>query len=154
MFEPLDSEWEGYASLETILVRLNTSLAPQGNFGSYAPAEDDSSTTVGYDAGVCLSLREPWVLDVRVSGQNAFTTVIVGLGSQLMDAHEIGMKGDRSSGLDAGLDGFGSKWDMERLRRPVRVAYRNGVNHLLRSGNGAGRGRYTPSPMVSYSLYA
>ena len=53
--------------MENILVRLNTSFAPYGTFGTKGvpvPDENGNDTFIGYDAVDCLELYEPWVLEV------------------------------------------------------------------------------------------
>ena len=53
--------------MEAILVRLNTSFAPDGTFGTKGesiPDVNGIATFIGYDAVVCLELYEPWVLEV------------------------------------------------------------------------------------------
>jgi hypothetical protein len=54
--------------MENILVRLNTTFAPQGTFGtqidSSMPDKDGLATFIGYDAAVCLELYEPWIVEV------------------------------------------------------------------------------------------
>jgi hypothetical protein len=52
-------------TVENILVRLNTTYAPNGTFsttGSSIPDQNGTTTFIGYDAAVCLELYEPWIL--------------------------------------------------------------------------------------------
>lgn len=55
-------------TVEGILVRLNTSYAPNGTFStkrsSSIPDQNGTQTFIAYDAAVCLELYEPWVLEV------------------------------------------------------------------------------------------
>jgi hypothetical protein len=54
-------------TVENILVRLNTTYAPNGTFsttGSSIPDQNGTTTFIGYDAAVCLELYEPWILEV------------------------------------------------------------------------------------------
>ena len=58
---------KGFITVESSLVRLNTSFAPNGTFGikgNSRPDKDGIATFIGYDAAVCLELYEPWVLEV------------------------------------------------------------------------------------------
>ena len=54
--------------MENILIRLNTTYAPQGTFGTQSnysmPDNNGSATFIGYDAAVCLELYEPWIVEV------------------------------------------------------------------------------------------
>jgi hypothetical protein len=63
-----DNDGKGFITVENILVRLNTSFAPNGTFGlksdQSVPDKDGVATFIGYDAAVCLELYEPWVLEV------------------------------------------------------------------------------------------
>ena len=64
---PSGQDGKGFITLENILVRLNTSFAPNGTFGikgNSTPDKDGFATFIGYDAAVCLELYEPWVLEV------------------------------------------------------------------------------------------
>jgi len=60
-----------FVTMEHILVRLNTSFAPNGIFGledkNSLPDNVGIATPIGYDAAVCLELYEPWVLEVTNS---------------------------------------------------------------------------------------
>ena len=55
-------------TMENILVRLNTTFAPKGTFGTRSnhsiPNKDGFATFIGYDAAVCLELYEPWIVEV------------------------------------------------------------------------------------------
>jgi len=57
--------------MENILVRLNTTFAQQGTFGTQSnysmPDKDGLMTFIGYDAAVCLELYEPWIVEVHNS---------------------------------------------------------------------------------------
>ncbi|KAJ3518028.1 hypothetical protein NLJ89_g122 [Agrocybe chaxingu] len=55
-------------NMENLLVRLNTSFAPNGEFGTLRSTsvadEDGRPTFIGYDAAFCLEIFEPWVLEL------------------------------------------------------------------------------------------
>ena len=57
----------GFVTLETALIRVNTSFAPLGVFpvlsSKYTPDAHGFETFVGYDAVVCLQLYEPWIIE-------------------------------------------------------------------------------------------
>ncbi|KDQ10054.1 hypothetical protein BOTBODRAFT_500583 [Botryobasidium botryosum FD-172 SS1] len=62
--EPLleiGEDGSGWVQLEVIMVRLNTSLTPQGVYSAYFT---NSTVRLGYDVAVCVEIVEPYVLDV------------------------------------------------------------------------------------------
>jgi hypothetical protein len=58
----------GFVTLETALIRINTTFAPHGVFPTLSPIPVPDAqgfdTFLGYDAAVCLQLYEPWILEV------------------------------------------------------------------------------------------
>jgi len=58
----------GWAGVEIVLVRLNNSFVPSGQFPVFSevPGIDAGGreTRIGYDAAVCVELYEPWVIEV------------------------------------------------------------------------------------------
>ncbi|KAF8811878.1 hypothetical protein BYT27DRAFT_7088549 [Phlegmacium glaucopus] len=58
----------GFMTVENVLVRLNTSFAPNGSFSvtgpNSVPDQNGKPTFIGYDAAVCVELYEPWILEV------------------------------------------------------------------------------------------
>lgn len=61
-----DSTSQGWTTIETTLVRLNTSYVPSGKFPVYGPPTPDingSETRIGYDVAICLERYEPWIIE-------------------------------------------------------------------------------------------
>ena len=58
----------GWAGVEIVLVRLNNSFVPSGQFPVFSKVPEIDAggreTRVGYDAAVCVELYEPWVIEV------------------------------------------------------------------------------------------
>ena len=87
--------------MENILVRLNTSYAPNGTFAikgdQSVPDEDGHPTFIGYDAAVCLELYEPWVLEVYNSSVSFPSSMrIVDNGTEIKDMNTEKIKEKRS----------------------------------------------------------
>ena len=90
----------GFMTVENILVRLNTSFAPNGTFGIEVisvPDVNGTATFIGYDAAVCLELYEPWVLEVYNSSVVFPNSMrIVDKGAKILDMNTEKMKENRS----------------------------------------------------------
>ena len=52
---------QGWTSVETVLVQLNSSFTPSGRFPVYSNSEE--KTGIGFDAAVCVQRYEPWVIE-------------------------------------------------------------------------------------------
>jgi len=59
---------QGWTTVETVLIRLNTSYTPSGRFPVYSnhslPNDHGVETRIGYDAVVCVQKYEPWIIEV------------------------------------------------------------------------------------------
>lgn len=93
----MGADGAGFVTVENILVRLNTSYAPNGVFPVLSkdsvPDKDGNPTYIGYDACVCLELYEPWVLDVYNSTVGVPTSLrIVDAGAALRDMSNAFLK--------------------------------------------------------------
>jgi len=55
---------QGWTTIETVLVRIDTSFTPSGRFPLYANLPD-TQTRIGYDVAVCIQQYEPWMLEVH-----------------------------------------------------------------------------------------
>ena len=90
---------KGFITVENILVRLNTSYAPNGAFGlegSSIPDVNGTATFIGYDAAVCLELYEPWVLEVYNSSIGSpSSTRIVDKAAEIKDMNTKRLKEKR-----------------------------------------------------------
>ena len=56
---------QGWTTVETLLIQLDTNLTPFGRFPAYAneTTPDESKIRVGYDAAVCVQKYEPWMIE-------------------------------------------------------------------------------------------
>jgi len=56
---------QGWVTVETVFIQLDTSLTPSGRFPAYwnasSPAWGD--VKLGYDAAVCVQKYEPWIIE-------------------------------------------------------------------------------------------
>ena len=90
----------GFITMENILVRLNTSFAPYGVFGTKGASVPDgngTATFIGYDAAVCLELYEPWVLEVYNSPVGFPSSMrIVDKAAEIKDMNTEKLKEKRS----------------------------------------------------------
>ena len=58
---------QGWVTVESVLIRLNTSFTPSGHFQVYSnesfPDANGVTTRIGYDAAVCVQMYEPWIIE-------------------------------------------------------------------------------------------
>ncbi|KAJ8520160.1 hypothetical protein ONZ45_g2982 [Pleurotus djamor] len=84
--KPVSLGPSGAATLETVLVRLNTTFAPNGEFLAYGDVVPGSQgSRIGYDAAVCLQMYEPWIVEARNSSVSSGLFRLVGKGSEVTD---------------------------------------------------------------------
>ena len=71
---------QGWVTVETVFIQLNTSLTPSGRFPAYRNESLPGGGTVrlGYDAAVCVQKYEPWIVDAyNTSTGSSFVLQIV-----------------------------------------------------------------------------
>jgi len=135
---------QGWTTVETVLIRLNTSFTPSGRFPVYSneslPDANGVESRIGYDAAVCVEKYEPWIIE-------AYNTSI---GSPT--ALRIVERGDGSTSLLPSGNIRGSPIANTRYlnttgKNPAFfVAHDNSVNQMVKDN---GRDRfYVPSPTV------
>lgn len=76
---------QGWTTVETVLIRLNTSYTPSGRFPVYSnrsiPDANGAETRIGYDAAVCMEKYEPWIVEAYNTSVGSPTILrIVGRG--------------------------------------------------------------------------
>ena len=56
---------QGWTTVETVLIRLNTSFTPFGRFPVYSDltVANGVESRIGYDAAVCVERYEPWIIE-------------------------------------------------------------------------------------------
>ncbi|KDQ10056.1 hypothetical protein BOTBODRAFT_178430 [Botryobasidium botryosum FD-172 SS1] len=134
------ADGSGWVQVETVMVRLNTSLTPIGVF----PAHRNTPQTgnLGYDVAVCIEIVEPYVLSV--SNDTSGTPRTMGIMSKMntvLGNETTGAKGDEKplAGLTSVLNSMGKAdaWI---------AAHANSRNVMLKD-NGRDA-KYVPSPTV------
>lgn len=90
---------QGWTTVETTLVRLNTSHTPSGIFPVYGPPTPDINgieTRIGYDVAVCVERYEPWVVETYNSSVGSPTALgivnfggIIPYGTQKMQGKPV-----------------------------------------------------------------
>ncbi|KDQ65143.1 hypothetical protein JAAARDRAFT_168055 [Jaapia argillacea MUCL 33604] len=144
------SDGNGWTYLEVVLVRLNSSYTPVGHY----PVINNVTvldalgrpTNVGYDAAVCLSLYEPWIVETFNSSIGLpMSTRIVEKGNTISTEHSKGQKmlGKIIQGVTRTLSST-NRWPA------YAVAHDNSVNQMIKDN-----GRdiwYVPNPtLVSFT---
>lgn len=55
---------QAWTTVETVIIRLNTSFTPSGRFPVYSVRDANGvQTRIGYDAAVCVERYEPWIIE-------------------------------------------------------------------------------------------
>jgi len=75
---------QGWTTVETVLVRFDTSFTPSGRFPVHLNRTSSSGwlTRMGYDAAVCVQRYEPWIIESHnASTGSASALRIVGGGN-------------------------------------------------------------------------
>ena len=82
---PADGD-QGWTTVESVLVRFNTSLTPSGRFPVFSdqplPNYDGPQKRIGYDVAVCVQKYEPWVIEAYNASTGSPSALrIVGKGN-------------------------------------------------------------------------
>jgi hypothetical protein len=134
---------QGWTTVETVLIRLNTSFTPSGRFPVYSntslPDANGVETRIGYDAAVCVQKYEPWFIE-------AYNTSI---GSPTL--LRIVEKCYSNTSLPSGHIRGGPIVNTRDLNTTGKnpaffVAHDNSINQMVKD-NGRDRD-YVPSPTV------
>ena len=109
---PTSGSGNGWIGIETVLVRLNSSYAPNAKFPVWSsdPIEDASgfSTRIGYDAVVCVEMYEPWIVQIYNSSLGVPTTMsIVGKSATTDFEADDGNRGPRLDSYTRALNSTG-----------------------------------------------
>ncbi|KAF8919143.1 hypothetical protein CPB85DRAFT_881024 [Mucidula mucida] len=150
----MGQEGFGWVSVEAVMVRLNTTYAPNGTFGTYSDEiildVNAQETRIGYDAAVCLELFEAYILETYNSTVGLPSTVgIIGRNATVMNAptEDGALEKKKGSSLP---DGVKTQLNSTGLAGVYTVVHGNSVNQLIKDN---GRDAfYVPSPtVVSYT---
>ncbi|KAF7313376.1 hypothetical protein HMN09_00493300 [Mycena chlorophos] len=136
----------GFISIESLLIRLNTTYAPDGKFLTYSAEsianQNGTQTFIGYDAAVCLEVYESYVLEVYNSTiGNPASTRIVSKGNTIVDLlnTEVDTRPLNDPSVKRVLNST-------NLRQAYEVAHGNSANQILKDN---GRDSfYVPSPTI------
>ncbi|KAG8698885.1 hypothetical protein FRC09_006970 [Ceratobasidium sp. 395] len=143
----------GWSTIDLILVRLNESYAPQGQFHQYADGIGDAAarTRIGYDGAICVQEFRSYFLDsynnYDFRSNTGYITQTAGLPTTLgflyggSDFNTTGKKqeGPTLEGVQRGINSTG-KWEA------FWNAHSNSRNVVLKD-NGRDT-RYLPNPTV------
>jgi len=137
---------QGWTSVETVLVRFDTSFTPSGRFPVHFnwtwPGESGLVTRMGYDAAVCVQKYEPWVMETyNTSTRSASALGIVGEGNGSTSLSPDGkIRGAPITDTTRNLNATGK--DLA-----FAVARKISINQLIKLTTGQGA-PYVPSPTV------
>ncbi|CAE6420807.1 unnamed protein product [Rhizoctonia solani] len=130
----------GWTILEIILVRLNETHTPLGQFPQYVPGGDVfTGTRIGLDAALCISEIRPYMLDAYNNTAGLPTTLGYIYDGGSFNTTGKKMEGEWLKGVQRGLNSSG-KW------APFANAHFNARNVILKDN-----GRdwfYVPNPTV------
>jgi len=135
---------QGWTTVETVLIRLNTSFTPSGRFPVYSneslPDADGAETRIGYDAAVCVEKYEPWIIE-------AYNTSIGSPTALRIVERGDGITSLLPSGNIRGPPIANTRYLNTTGKNPAFfVAHDNSINHMVKD-NGLDR-FYVPSPTV------
>jgi hypothetical protein len=127
---PSGQDGNGWVTIESVLVRLNTTYTPNGQFSLYGdPVVDASgnSSSIGYDAAVCLELYEPWVLETYNTSIGLPNSLrIVSKGNQIVDST------NEERNIRTPLSGVSRQINSTALLPAYIVAHDNSVNQMVK----------------------
>ena len=134
---------QGWTSVETVLIRIDTRFTPAGRFPvHFDKIEPGLTTRIGYDAAVCVQKYEPWITETyNTSTGSAFALQIIGGGNNsTLQSPDGRIRGDRISDVTRDLNTTGKDLAFEIARR---ISY-DQLMKLTASRDGF----YVPSPTV------
>ncbi|KIY63410.1 hypothetical protein CYLTODRAFT_432999 [Cylindrobasidium torrendii FP15055 ss-10] len=148
--------YNGWVSIESVLIRMNTTYAPNGVFGAYStqsiPDVDGNPTHIGYDAAVCLELFEPWVVETYNATLGPPTTMgIVSKGATIVDSPSLDKDAkEHRKGDSLDKSSVKTKLNVTGLNPVYDVLHGNSVNQLIKDN---GRDSFYPTnpTIVSYT---
>lgn len=135
---------QGWTTVETVLIRLNTSFTPSGRFPVYSnqsvPDANGVESRIGYDAAVCVQKYEPWIMEAyntSIGSPTALRIIERGYGNTTLSP----------SGNIQGPPIAGARNLNTTGKNPAfYVAHDNSINQMVKD-NGRDHS-YVPSPTV------
>jgi hypothetical protein len=123
-------EGNGWVTVENVLIRLNTTYTPNGQFVRYGdPVYDPlrNSSSIGYDAVACVELYEPWILETYNTSIGLPNSLkIVSKGNEIKDV----ASGEKNRGTP--LTDVNRKLNSTAMLPAYVVAHDNSVNQMLK----------------------
>ncbi|TFK74366.1 hypothetical protein BDN72DRAFT_833278 [Pluteus cervinus] len=146
----MGQDGNGWVTLESVIVRLNTSYTPNGTFLRLSdlsvPDATGNASFIGYDAAVCLELFEPWVLETYNTSMGLPTTL------RLLDKSATILNHDSQQLKESNIGATITDPDVKRQLNSTGLvgayiaAHQNSVNQILKDN---GRDAfYVPSPTI------
>ena len=136
---------QGWTTVETVLIRLNTSFTPSGRFPVYysnasLPDANGVATRIGYDAAVCVQKYEPWIIE-------AYNTSVGSPSALRIVEKEYAGTSSPPSGNIQGFPIADTRYLNTTGKNPAFfVAHDNSINQMVKDN---GRDHYyVPSPTV------
>ena len=141
---------QGWVTVETVSIGLNTSLTPSARFPVYWNLSWlDTGNRIGYDAVVCVQKYEPWIVEAyNTSTGSSFDLQIIGKGNDSSSPSPSGIiQGARIEGTRyLNVTGKDSAFSMVHNSSVKRFSDAN-----LYQGREPG-GFYTPTPTVRLTV--
>lgn len=142
ILDPVAIGDQAWMTVETVLIRLNTSYTPSGRFPVYSngslPDANGVETRIGYDAAVCVQRYEPWIIEAynpSVGSPSALRIVEKGYGS-ISPMPSGSIRGDPIEGT--------RNLNTTKKNPAFFVAHDNSINQMVKDN---GRDQfYVPSP--------
>ncbi|KAG9127848.1 hypothetical protein FRC07_008492 [Ceratobasidium sp. 392] len=130
----------GWSTIDLVLVRLNESFAPQGQFYRYADGLGDAAarTRIGFDGAICVQEFRSYFLDAYNNTAGLPTTLGFLYGGRDFNITGKKQEGSTLEGVQRGINSTG-KWEA------FWIAHSNARNVLTKDN---GRFRYLPNPTV------
>ncbi|KAH8930471.1 hypothetical protein BT69DRAFT_1345219 [Atractiella rhizophila] len=144
------SAGDGWVSVDVILIRLATgeAVTPSGEFPltkTYPATMDGPAIDVGFDAGVCVTVVKPWLVESLNATSGVTITRVLGEGS---DVNMLGAGGNRQGDLFVVPPDVQVTQSLNTYGKDVAYynAYQSSRNQLLKDN--AITGRYLSNPTV------
>jgi len=142
-----ETTWDqGWTTVETVLLRLDTDSTPSGHFPVHWTNTFSTPSIVkvrtGYDAAVCVQKYEPWIIET-------YNTSIVSPSALRV----VGKGNDSTSQLPSGIIRGTRIADNRNLnatgKNPVFIyAHENSLGGIMVTNNDWIAGYYRPTPLV------
>jgi len=142
---------QGWVTVETVSIQLNTSLTPSGRFPVYSDLSWlATGNRIGYDAVVCVQKYEPWIVEAyNTSTGSSFALQIAGKGNVNIAPSPSGsIQGARIEGARY-LNATGKDFVFSMVHN-ASIERFSDVN--LYQGRKPGGIYYTPTPTVGPTM--